>query len=45
MLHSVDIFRTPSPEDSISGNPERNAPRRQVEESGYIEVCIKGQVV
>ena len=38
-------FRTSSPEDSISSNPERTALRRQEEESSYIEVCNKGQVV
>ena len=44
-FYSVGIFRTSSPGDSISSNPERSAPRRLGEESGYIEVCYKGQVV
>ena len=30
---------------TISSNPERTAPRRWGEESGYIEICNKGQVV
>jgi len=34
----VGIFRTPSPEDGILGNPERTAPRRHGEEPGYSEV-------
>ena len=38
MFYSVKIFRTPSPGDSISGNPERIAPRKLREELGYIEV-------
>ena len=36
---------TTSPGDSTSSNPERIALRRQREESGYREVCKKGQVV
>ena len=44
MFHSVGIFRTSSPEDSISSNPERTAPGRWGKESSYIEVCNKGQV-
>ena len=31
--------------DSISSNPERSALKRQGDESGYIDVCSKGQVV
>ena len=31
-------FRTSSPRDSISSDPERTAPRREGEEPGYIEV-------
>ena len=38
MFYSVKIFRTPSPGDSISGNPERIAPRKLREDLGYIEV-------
>ena len=34
----MKIFRTSSPEDSISGNSERTDPRRWGEETGYIEV-------
>ena len=37
----VGIFRTSSPGDSISSNPERTVLRQ--EESGYIEVCNKGK--
>ena len=37
MFYSVGIFRTSSPGDSISSNPERIAPRRQGEDPGYIE--------
>ena len=32
------MFRTCSPGDNISSNPERTALRRQGEEPGYIEV-------
>ena len=39
------MFRTSSSGDSISSNLETAVPRRQGEESGYIEVCSKGQVV
>ena len=41
----VGSFRTSSPGDSISSNHERTALRRQGEESVYIEVGKKGQVV
>ena len=43
MFYLVGIFRTSSPGDSISSNPEKTAPRRLGEKSGYIEVCNKGQ--
>ena len=39
----MGIFRTSSPEDSVSSNPEKIAPRKLGEKSGYIEVCHKGQ--
>ena len=47
MFYSVGIFRTLSPGDSNSSNSEKTAPRlgEGREESGYIEVCNKGQVV
>ena len=38
MFYSVGIFRTSSPGDNISSDPERTAPRRWEEEPGYIEV-------
>ena len=38
MFYLVGIFRTLSPEDSISSDPERTAPRQQGEEPGYMEV-------
>ena len=38
MLYLVGIFRTSSPGDNISSNPERTAPRRGWEEPDYIEV-------
>ena len=38
MLYSVRIFKTSSPGDKISSDPERIAPRREGEEPGYIEV-------
>ena len=45
MFYSVGSFRASSPGDSVSSNHERTALRRQGEESVYIEVCNKGQVV
>ena len=44
MFSWVRIFRTSRLGDSISRNPERTVPRRQQEESDYIEACNKGQV-
>ena len=44
LFYSEGIFRTSSMRDSISSNCERTAPRRQGEESGYIEV-LQEQVV
>ena len=42
----MGIFRTPSPGDRISGNPEKTAPERRGEEPGYIDKFYnKGQVV
>ena len=41
----LSFWTTTSPGDSISSYPERTALRRQGEESGYREVCKKGQVV
>ena len=38
MFYLVGIFRTLSPGDSISNNPDRTAPRRQDGEPGFIEV-------
>ena len=38
MFYLMGMFRTPSPEDSISSDPKRIALRRQGEEPGYIEV-------
>ena len=38
MCYLVGILRTSSLGDSVSGDPERTAPRRQREEPGYIEV-------
>ena len=38
MFYLVGIFRTSSPESSISSNPERTAPRKQGGEPGYIGV-------
>ena len=38
MFYLVEIFRIPSPGDSTSSDPEKTAPRRQVEEPGYLEV-------
>ena len=38
MFYSVGIFRTSSPGDSISSNPQRTTPSRQGEEQGYLEV-------
>ena len=45
MFYSVEIFKTLNPGDSISNDPERTAARRQREESGYIDICNKGQVI
>ena len=45
MFYLVVFVRTSGLEDSISSNPKRTALRRQEEESDYIEVCNKGQVV
>ena len=45
MFYSVGSFRTSSLGVSISGSLERTALRRWGEESGYAEVCNKGQVV
>ena len=45
MCNSAETFRTSSLGDNISNDPERTAARRQREESGYIEICNKGQVV
>ena len=44
MFYLVGIFRTLSPGDRISSNPERTGLKRQ-EEPSYIEVCNKEQVV
>ena len=38
MFYLVEIFRIPSPGDSISSDPEKTALRRQEEEPGYTEV-------
>jgi len=38
MFYSVVIFRSSSPEGSISSNPERTALRRGGREPDYIEV-------
>ena len=38
MFYSVEIFKTASPEDSITSNPERTVLRRQGEEPDYTEV-------
>ena len=45
MFYLVGFFRTSSLGDSISGNPEITALKRQGEEPGYTEVCNKGQAV
>ena len=47
MFYLMQIFRTSSPEDSISSDPERTVWRRRGcgEESGYTEACNKGQGV
>lgn len=48
MFYLVGIFKTSSLGNSIScnpGNPERTALRSWGQESGYREVCNKGQVV
>ena len=52
MLYLMGIFRTSCLGGSISSTSERNAPKRQGEESGYIEIFqqrggslnIKGKV-
>ena len=41
MLYLVGIFRTSSPGDGLSSNPERTAPRRWGEEPGYREVLLE----
>jgi len=38
MFYSVGIFKTASPEDSITSNPERTVLRRQREEPDHTEV-------
>ena len=38
MFYLVEIFRTSSPGDGISRNPERTTRRRCGKEPGYIEV-------
>ena len=45
MFYLVGSFRASSPIDSISCNPEKIVMRRWKEESVYIEVCNKEQVV
>ena len=50
MFYLVQIFKTSSLGDSIASNPERTATDKVevgggAEESDYIEVCNKGQVV
>ena len=45
MFYSVGSFRTSSLGVSISSRLERTALRRWGEESGYVGVCNKGQVV
>ena len=45
MFYLVGIFRTSSPGDSLSSNPERIALRMWGQESGYIEICNKRHVV
>ena len=46
MFYSMGIFRTSSPGDSISSNPERTAPGRQGVGSQVIQTfCNKGQAV
>ena len=45
MFYSGGTFRTSSPGDSTSSDPEKIAPRSGVEESGYIDVCNKEQIV
>ena len=45
LLYMAGFFRTLCQGDRISNDPERIAPRRWGEESGYIEACNKGQVV
>ena len=41
MFYTVEIFRISSSGDSISGDPEKIALRRQVEEPGYIKVLLQ----
>ena len=45
MFYLMEFFRTSSLGDTISTNSERTALRRWGEESGYIDLCNKGQVV
>ena len=45
MFYLMGFFRTSSLGDTISTNSERTALRRWGEESGYIDLCNKGQVV
>ena len=42
MFYSMRTFRTSSPGDSISSEPERSALRRQGEEPGYTDVLEQG---
>ena len=44
MFSWVRICRTSSLRDSISRNPEKTVPKRQQEESDYIEACNKGHI-
>ena len=45
MFYLVGIFRTSSPGNRTPSNSERTVPRRQGEESAYIEDYNIGQVV
>ena len=38
MFYSVGIFKTASPEDNITSNPERTVLRRQQEEPDYTDI-------
>ena len=38
MFYSVGIFKTASPEDNITSNPERTVLRRQQEEPYYTDI-------